>query len=167
MLSRSGGGVSYVFVLPRAHHSVPVRGKRDDSSADVGASIGRRAACDEIRLTTAWHSGWLTTAPASSGPEHTRMQADAGTRRFARRRGDHSTISGGAIVRAFGATVLLGNDEVQPRQVSKVSAIQGHQRVTVFDGLRGDPQVVVAGPGRTTRLFDRRCEYTERRCRVA
>lgn len=63
-------------------------------------------------------------------------------------------------------TVLLRNDEAQPRQVSEVRAIQGHQRVAVFDRLRGDPQVVVPGPWRTTSLFDCRCENTERRCRV-
>ena len=72
-------------------------------------------------------------------------------------------MGGGVILDALGATVLPRKDEAQPRQVSEVGAIQGHQRVAVFDGLGGEPQVVVAGPWRTARLFDCSGEYAKGR----
>lgn|GEM_PF-5875881 len=56
------------------------------------------------------------------------------------------------ILRVFSATVLFGNKEAQPRQVSEIGAIQGHQRVTAFNGLSGDPQIVMPGPRGTTQL---------------
>ncbi len=70
---------------------------------DGGEDIGRRAASDTIRLTTAWHSARLPTAAlrdterSGTGLSHSR----AGTRTlsFARRGGDHLTISGGVTLK--------------------------------------------------------------------